>query len=94
MDDQTRGDKMLLLLKMSLILENTIVFNKSRIFFLLMGVTLGFFAGIISSIIFFSEFSRHLSDRKKLLKISFWTFFVTFVFFILLSFILGFFIKI
>jgi ABC-type antimicrobial peptide transport system permease subunit len=67
---------------------------KAHFFFLLIGAVFGIVAGLMIYLISYNELIKHFTDKRIPIKVSLKSSLITLVFFVVLGFIIGFFIKI
>ena len=60
--------------------------------FILFGGIFGFIGSMMAFVVTWNELEKHQFDRKRLIRESFQTAFITFLFFLLLSIISGYFV--
>ena len=67
---------------------------KAHFFFLLVGAVFGIVAGLMTFLISYNELIKHFADKRIPIKVSLNSAMVSLVFFVILGYIIGFFIKI
>jgi len=67
---------------------------KAHYFFITIGVVFGVMAGLMTYIISYNELVKHFADKRIPIKISLRSALVSFIVFIVLASLIGFFIKI